>query len=309
MTFNRFTPRRLLGCTGFTATQLGVGDIADASLPFDQLVSTVRRALDAGLNVIDTAPAYEDGLSERVVGTAVKAHGRDGLFVIDKIDHFDRPVGAQIDGSLKNSGLDYTDAFVFHGVSEPELWKRISAPGGMLDDLKDCVQSGKTRFSGVSSHHPDVVREAILSGRCDLVMFAVGPFVDERYVNELLPLAKEKGVATVCFKTFGAGKLLGDTEGYQRPLSSRPRGKLSSGGLDDAAPTLPHLSVEECLHYTLMHDPDVALLGMSFSNEQDAAFTAARSFRSLTAVQMADIRMRAVVAMQGKGKVWWNPPG
>jgi len=115
-------------------------------------------------------------------------------------------------------------------------------------------------------------------------------------------------VGTVCFKTFGAGKLLGDTEGYQRPLSQRPRGKLSSGGQDGAAPTLPRLTVEECLRYTMTLDPDVTLLGMSFSNEQDAAFAAAQSFRVLTADEMADIRKRAAIAIQGKGAVWWNPP-
>lgn len=301
-----FEPRRPLGKTGFSATVLGLGDIADRNVPLPELVATLRRGLDAGLNLIDTAPAYEDGYSEQVVGSALKGR-RDGIFLIDKIDHFDRSVRDQVDGSLKNLGLGHTDAFVFHGVSDLALWQRITAPGGPMDDLQACVKSGKTRFTGVSSHHPDVVRDAILGGRCDLVMFAVGPFVDERYVRELLPLAKEKGVGTVCFKTFGAGKLLGDTEGYQRPLSSRPRGKLSSGGSDSAAPTLPRLTVEECLHYTLTLDPDVALLGMSFPNEQDAAFAATRNFHPLAPARLEDIRNRAVTAIQGKGDVWWNP--
>lgn len=307
MTSNHFSPRRLLGSTGFSATALGVGDVADSNVPFENLVSTARRALDAGLNVIDCAPCYENGLSERVVGAAVRAHGRDSVFVIDKIDHFERSAREQIDTSLQTIGLDHTDAFVFHGISDLALWKKMSAPGGVLDEVEEYVKAGKTRFKGISSHHPDVLRDAILGGRCDLVLFPVGPFVDQRYVEEILPLAKSKGIATICFKTFGAGKLLGDTEGYQRPLSSRPRGKLSSGGEDVAAPTLPRLTVEECLHYTLTQDPDVALLGMSFPNEQDAAFSAARSFRPLSPAQMADLRARAAVAIQGKGEVWWNP--
>ena len=58
-------------------------------------------------------------------------------------------------------------------------------------------------------------------------------------------------------------------------VASRPRGKLSSGGDDAATPTLPRLTVRECVHYTLTAEPDVALLGMSFPNEQDAAFAAA----------------------------------
>jgi hypothetical protein len=114
-------------------------------------------------------------------------------------------------------------------------------------------------------------------------------------------------VGTVCFKTFGAGKLLGDTAGYNQPLQLRPRGKLSSGGVDDAVAVLPRLSVEECLHYTLTLEPHVALLGLSFPNEQDLAFAAARSFTPLTAGEMEDVRRRAEEARRGKGPCWWNP--
>ena len=173
--------------------------------------------------------------------------------------------------------------------------------------MRDCIRTGKTRFGGISSHDPDVLRVAIAAGLCDIAMFPIGPFVDERYVTETLPLAKAHGVGSICFKTFGAGKLLGDTAGYNQPLQQRPRGKLSSGGVDDAPAVLPRLTVAECLHYTLTLDPDVALLGLSFPNEQDAAYAAAASFVPLDAASMADIRARAVVARQDKGPCWWNP--
>jgi 1-deoxyxylulose-5-phosphate synthase len=123
-----------------------------------------------------------------------------------------------------------------------------------------------------------------------------------------LPLAKKHGVGVVAFKTFGSGKLLGDTEGYSRAHSKRPRGKISSGGTEVNATVLPRLTVEECVHYTLSCDVDVALLGMSFANEQDAAFAAARSFHErLSEAKMAEIRRRAVEAVTGKGPCWWNP--
>jgi len=150
---------------------------------------------------------------------------------------------------------------------------------------------------------------ALDSGRCDVLMFPVGPFVDRRYEEEILPLARARGIGTVCFKTFGAGKLLGDTEGYSRPLQARPRGKVSSGGADEGGtPLLPRLSVEECVRYTLTLDPDVALLGLSFPNEQDAAFAAAAASEPLTAEGLADVRRRAEAAIRGKGPCWWNPP-
>jgi aryl-alcohol dehydrogenase-like predicted oxidoreductase len=288
----RFSPRRQLGRTGFHATALGIGDLADRNVPLEQCVATVRRALDAGLNVIDTAPGYEDGYSEQIVGAALKGR-RDGIFVIDKIDDLEAPVAPQVEASRQRLGFE-PDIFVFHAVTTLVQWQNLR-----FDEVP-----GRR---GISCHNPEVLRVAIPSGLCDLVMFPVGPFVDERYVTEILPLARQHGVGTVCFKTFGAGKLLGDTEGYQRPLSNRPRGKLSSGGSDAGAATSPRLSVEECLRYTLTLDPDVTLLGLSFPNEQDAAFAAAEEFRPFTPAEMADVKRRAAEAIRNKGRVWWNP--
>jgi aryl-alcohol dehydrogenase-like predicted oxidoreductase len=241
------------------------------------------------------------------VGAALQGR-REGMFVIDKIDELDKPAGPQVDGSLKALGLDMVDLFVFHAVSELTRWNKLAAPGGGMEQLGRAVAGGKVRFRGISSHHPDVLRQAINSGLCDVVMFPVGPFCDRRYIEEILPLCRRKGVGTVCFKTFGAGKLLGDTTGYNRPLEARPRGKFSSGGEDTGSePALPRLGVAECLHYTLTIGPDVALLGLSFPNEQDAAFSALDSFRLLESGQLDDIRRRAVQAMEGKGPCWWNP--
>jgi aryl-alcohol dehydrogenase-like predicted oxidoreductase len=302
-----FSPYRELGRTRFVATRLGIGDLADRQLPLAQLVTTVRRALDAGLNLIDTAPGYEDGYSERIVGQAVTGY-RDRLFVIDKIDHLDQPVASQIETSLKRLRMDYTDLFVFHNLSTLDAWRRITAPGGGMEQLDRAIKAGQTRFKGISSHHPDVLAAASLSGLVDVVMFPVGPYVDRRYVAEILPLARQHRVGTVCFKTFGAGKLLGDTSGYNQPLQERPRGKHSSGGRAPGQPLLPHLSVAQCLHYTLTCDPDVALLGLSYPNEQDAAFAAAQAFTSpLTQEQMTMIQQLAVAAVAHKGPCRWNP--
>jgi len=302
-----FTPRRALGRTGFVATVLGIGDLADRSVPLADCVATVRRAMDRGLNVIDTAPRYENGYSEEIVGAAL-AGRREGMFVIDKLDHHDEPVTPQVESSLKRLSMETVDLFVFRGLSTMDGWKQVNAPGAGMDQLEKCVKSGMCRFRGISSHDPEVLREAILSGVCDVVMFAVGPFCDVRYIDGVLPLAREARVGTVCFKTFGAGKLLGDTEGYGQPLKKRPRGKVSSGGTAAAEPLLPHLAAEECVRYTLTLDPDVALLGMSFPNEQDAALGAAAAFRPFSPPELADLRRRAAAAMKGKGPSWWDPP-
>ncbi len=304
---NSFTPRRELGKTKFVATVLGIGDIGDRSVPLDECVSTVRRAMDAGLNVIDTAPGYEDGYSEEIVGKAL-AGRRDGIFVIDKIDHADQPLMPQLDASLARLGLDMVDCFVLHNCSSIEAWARAIEHGGHMDQLYEARRAGKLRYRGISSHNPDVLRQAILSSLCDIVLFPIGAGCDARYMFEILPLAKQCHVGTVCFKTFGAGKLLGDTPGYNQPLRERPRGKFSSGGADaEDGPVLPHMTAADCLAYTLTYDPDVALLGLSFPNEQDAAFQAALEFSVLPDERLTQLRHEALDALQEKGPCWWNP--
>ena len=220
-------PRRPLGKTNISVSRLGLGDLADRSVPLAQCVATLHRAMDYGLNLVDTAPGYEGGYSEQIVGAALKGR-RDGLFVIDKIDDLAAPVGPQVEASLRALGVATVDLFAFHAVSQMSDWERIAAVG--MAELAQCQAAGQVRFRGISSHQPEVLRAALHSGLCDVVMFPVGPFVERRYVTEILPLAKQKGVGTVGFKTFGAGKLLGDTTGYNQPLAERPRGKFSSGG-------------------------------------------------------------------------------
>ena len=316
---------RPLGRTGFNATRIGIGDLADRSTPLEQCVATIHRALNYGLNLIDTAPMYEDGYSEQIVGEALK-NRREGVFVIDKIDHLDRPVAGQAQASLQRLGMNHVDLLVMHGLSSVTDWEEAAAPGGAMEQLKDCIKAGHCRFRGISSHDPRTLVAALNSGLCDVVMFPIGPYVDKGYIEQVLPLARRFGVGTVCFKTFGAGKLLGDTQGYGRLLQGRPRGKLSSGGIPDpgispsateyaedaplhpeATPMLPSLNVEDCLHYTLTCDPEVALLGMSFVNELDTAMAAARSFKPLEPERMAELRLQASRAVEGKGACWWNP--
>jgi aryl-alcohol dehydrogenase-like predicted oxidoreductase len=303
----RFLPRRPLGRTGFVATRIGQGDLADRAVPRQRCLAVLRRALDAGVNVIDTAPQYEDGYSEELVGEALRGR-REGVFLVDKIDHLDRPVGPQLDGSLERLGLPAIDLCALHAVSTTEEWGRAAAPGGLLDELAGEVARGRVRFRGLSSHHPDVLSAALDDGRCDVLMFPVGLFVARRYVTEILPRARAAGVGTLCFKAFGAGKLLGDTEGYGRPLSARPRGKPSSVGEDVASPALPRLDVATCVRYALGCDPDVALLGLSFENEQDAAWAAVEAFTPMTREEEREARLAAWEAVKDKGPCWWNPP-
>lgn len=282
----------MLGRTGFVATALGQGDLADRAAGLERCAATLRRALDAGLNVVDTAPAYADGFSEEVVGAALRGR-RERVFLVDKVDHLERPVAPQVDESLRRLGLPAVDLLALHSVSTPEAWALVSAPGGALDGLEEEIRRGRARFRGISSHHPDVLAAALEDGRCDVVMFPVGAHGHRRYAREILPRARALGVGTIGFKAFGAGKLVADSEGYGQPSARRG---------------LPRLGVEACLRYALTRDPDVALLGLSTPEEQDEAFAAAARFTPMTEDELAATERLAASAVEGKGRVWWDPP-
>jgi aryl-alcohol dehydrogenase-like predicted oxidoreductase len=135
-------------------------------------------------------------------GTAVR-HRRAEVFVIDKIDEFDRSVTSQLDESLQRLGFDYLDAYVFHGLSDMAMYQQLTQPNGAFAELRALKERGLVRNMGISSHHPEVLRQAMLDGWCDLAMFPVGAFVDERYLRDTLPLSRELGVASVCSKLCG----------------------------------------------------------------------------------------------------------
>jgi aryl-alcohol dehydrogenase-like predicted oxidoreductase len=271
---SRLEPRRVLGRTGVPVTRLGIGDVADRKLGLDACVAAVVRALDHGLDLVDTAPNYENGFSEEILGHALA--GRRGVFVVDKLDDFaSELVRPQVETGLARMKLERLDLVVFHAVKKPEDWRAIAARGGAMETLGRLQGEGLVRFRGISSHNPDVLRAAILSDLCDVVMFPVGPSVDERYVTRVLPLARSRGVGTIGFKTFAAGKLLADPA--------------------------------RCVRYTLSLDPDVALLGMSTPAEVDAAVAAAQAATPMDEAEERATRVWARELLEGKGPFWWNP--
>ena len=199
----------------------------------------------------------------------------------------------------------YLDGYVYHGLSDMNKYIALRERADGFRALQELKTNGRVRNVGISSHHPEVLLQAMRDGVCDIVMFPIGAYVHPDYILRVLPEAKGRGIGSICFKTFGAGKLVTDTTGYGHPVTVRPRGKLSAG--DGASGGSKNLSVADCLRYTLTQDPEVALLGMSFPSEQDLVRRAYEVYQPASAEELADIEARAAVARLGKGPCWWNP--
>jgi aryl-alcohol dehydrogenase-like predicted oxidoreductase len=202
------TVRRKLGKTGLELPIVSMGVMnADASM-------LVRAALDAGIEHLDSAHAYQNGRNETMVGKVVKERPRDSVVVSTKIlaSGKDRRTGlfgkdtspdkfaADFETSLQRLGVDHVDILYLHSVvrREAALFEPI------LSVMQTLKRQGKARFLGVSTHRnePEVIRAAIESNVYDVVLTAYNflqPHKDE--VGRAIEQASKAGLGVVAMKT------------------------------------------------------------------------------------------------------------
>ena len=132
------------------------------------LEATVRRALELGINHIETARGY--GTSEMQLGQLLPGLRRDQLIVQTKVapkataDEF----LTTFDQSLKYLRLDFVDLLALHGINNRQLLHYALRPGGCLDAARQLQREGRARFIGFSTHAtPDIILEAINTGDFD----------------------------------------------------------------------------------------------------------------------------------------------
>jgi len=225
---------RLLGHTGVRIAPLVLGtDNILNPTPEGEAIAMIERALDAGINMIDTANSYANGDSERVIGKALKQNGRrDSVFLATKA-HYPTGLGANDYGnsrlhlmkacedSLARLRTDHIDLYQLHRPS-PEI--HIEETLRALDDL---VRQGKVRYIGCSTHAAWMVMEALgVSEMKGLARFVSEQprynLLDRRIENELLPMARKKGLGIFCWSPMAMGILAGRYEDREeRPADSR----------------------------------------------------------------------------------------
>jgi aryl-alcohol dehydrogenase-like predicted oxidoreductase len=190
--------KRTLGKTGMEVSVLGFGgaEIGYQGVPFEQVKRLLDRALDAGLNVIDTAECYRN--SEELIGRAIGKR-RQEYFLFTKCGHasgFDLPdwdprmLEQQIDRSLKRLQTDTVDLVQLHSCSKDLLDK-----GDVVRVLEKARDAGKTRFIGYSGDGEDA-RFAINSGRFDTLQTSIN-IADQEALRLTLPLAYDKQMGII----------------------------------------------------------------------------------------------------------------
>ena len=217
---------RRLGRTGFEVSEIGYGAWGIGGGQWqggtdEESMRAIHRAIELGLNFIDTALAYGEGHSERLVGRIVREAGRR-MYVATKVPPKNllwparRGIGIDqvfpyeyiiesTETSLKNLGLETLDLQQLH-VWSPEWigrdeWKRA------LEELKT---SGKARFVGVSinDHDPDSALELVRTGLIDTVQVIYNVF-DQSPERNLFPLTQELDIGVIARVPLDEGALTG----------------------------------------------------------------------------------------------------
>ncbi|HSN12953.1 MAG TPA: aldo/keto reductase [Propionibacteriaceae bacterium] len=215
------TQQRILGRTGVSVSSLCLGTMMFGPWGNDDeadSIRVIRRALDSGINVVDTADAYSAGESERIVGKAL-AGRRDDVVLATK---FLMPMGEDpnmrgasrrwimrsVEDSLRRLGTDYIDLYQVHRPS------RTTDVEETLGALTDLVRQGKVRYIGSSSYAASQIVEAQWVARDRRL---------ERFVTEqppysilvrgieadVLPTAQRHGMGILTYSPLAGGWLSG----------------------------------------------------------------------------------------------------
>ena len=212
---------RRLGRSGVKVAPLALGTFNFGQrTPPEEATAILDAAIDAGINLIDTANSYGEGQGEHVIGRALARNGRRNDVILATKVHF--PVGPgpndrgnsrlhimrACEDSLRRLQTDVIDLYQIH---RPSLHVPIEETLGALTDL---VRQGKVRYAGCSTYPAWQVMEAIMvSERHGLARYISEqpPYnlLDRRIENELIPLAQKYDMALLPWAPLGMGVLAG----------------------------------------------------------------------------------------------------
>ena len=190
-----------LGAWQFGTAEWGYGE----DYARDEALKIVRRALELGVNLVDTAELYGFGRSERIVGEAIKGH-RDQVFLATKLFPVGLPlqVASRARGSARRLGVDRIDLYQQHWPSP------MFPPGATMPRMRKLVESGLVTHVGVSNHSLAQWQAAeksfggpVLSNQVKFNLLERGPMLD------LVPWARENGRVVIAYSPLAQGLLSG----------------------------------------------------------------------------------------------------
>ena len=218
---------RELGSTGKKVSRLGFGAMR---LPKerDYAIECIRRSLDLGVNIIDTAFGYHNGESEVIVGEALADRPRESVYLSTKNPLRDN-TGAgwreRLETQLKKLNTDYIDFYqAVHGLRWQTYEENFSQPGAGLAEAIKAKEEGTIRHFGFSTHDSvEGIKKLIDTGHFEHIILQYNLL--DRKNEEVIAYAHEHGVGIIVMGPVGGGRLAAPSEQIQKLL---PGGAKSS---------------------------------------------------------------------------------
>ena len=211
--------RRLLGRTGLEVPILAFGASSLGAefrrVTVEEALASVHVALDLGMNLIDTSPFYGRGMSEVLLGIALKEVPRDSYTLCTKLGrydlgHFDfsaKRVVESVDVSLHRLGTDHLDIILCHDIEFVPMDKIVDETLPALEKIRD---AGKVRFIGFSGYPQKIFRFICDQANVDCVLnYNQYTLQNTRFADETVPWLVERGIGVMNAGPFSA-RLLTD---------------------------------------------------------------------------------------------------
>ena len=287
-------PTRNLGRTGYKVGIFSLGGQGALEKPENDAaaVPIVERALDLGVNYLDTSSIYggPERWSEQYVGK-VMARRRNEAFVATKTRERTRDGSMRmIEKSLELLQTDHVDLWQLHDVGTMTDINEIFAKGGAMEAMLEMKEQKVVRFLGVTGHYrPDALMEAIRRYPFDTILMAMNA-ADPHFYSfnaELLPLAVERQMGIIGMKVPGRGRLLSNWT----PQPIEVQKHMWEGMV--LAPTPGTLTMREAMSYTLSRPVSTVIVGCDSIAQLEENVQIARDFTPFSDAQAAALVARA----------------
>jgi predicted aldo/keto reductase-like oxidoreductase len=193
-----------LGKSGLQVTRIGFGGIPIQRLSEEQSIKVLHRAIDGGLNWIDTANGY--GTSEERIGKAIRKYPRSDVLVFTKGGGRDpKTLRGQIELSFKRLQTQYIDLIQFHNILSPELWRTMQG-NGTLDVVREYRDRGLIGHIGASAHTREAALAVVEHPEIEVFQYPFNFIVEEEGL-EIVEACRKKDVGFIAMKPFGGGAL------------------------------------------------------------------------------------------------------
>ncbi len=180
------------------------------SVTLDEALGSVRVALECGLNFIDTSPFYGRGMSEVLLGIALRGVPRDSYTLCTKLGrydlaHFDfsaKRVAESVDVSLHRLGTDHLDIILCHDIEFVPMQQIVDET---LPALRKIQQAGKVKYIGFSGYPMKIFKFILEQTSVDCVLsYNQYTLQNTRFADEIVPYLKAKGVGVMNAGPFSA---------------------------------------------------------------------------------------------------------